>query len=166
MKRTSNSFRGMRAPTKQEQAWIFEQWCPEAKRSYSPNAGKLIRYIGVLWICTGTVSAIRNEDGIAHMILLLIAGIICFAISLAGRKSSHRRRRRIEALTNGDYLVSSAMSARVWSGYTGNNHNGYVDVVASDNGNAVGSYKIPYVCAAPLLEKKIHKIPVLLIHIA
>lgn len=156
---------GLRQPTAQEKQWVAEKWCPEVQRTYSPNAGKLIRYVGVFFICTSVVNLMRGSEGLSSMIVLLAAAIICLGFSVIGRKSAQLYRNRLAALKQGEYMVAPARSVKVWSGFSGNNPSGHVNVCLADGEPVKGSYQIPYVCAQPLLEQKIHEIPVLLIRI-
>lgn len=154
---------GLRQPTGAEKTWIAESWCPEVERVHSPKAGKLVRYIGIFLTCTGVVSLIRGDEGITNALVLLVAAAICLFFSAVGKKSARDYKNRLSALQAGAYQVAPAMSTKVWSGFSGNNPNGYVQARLADGEKLSGSFPIPYVCADPLLRQKIHEVPVLLI---
>lgn len=156
---------GLRQPTAREQARIAESWCPEIQRIHSPNAGKLLRFVGIFLICFGTVSAMRGGEGIVGTLILLIAAVACLVFSGIGRSSARMYRNRLNALKSGNYQVAPAVSTKVMGSESGNAPGGLVKAGLPGGEPLSGSFPIPYVCAEPLIRQKIHAVPLLLIRI-
>lgn len=154
---------GLRKPTAAERAWIAENWKAELQQGYSPNGGKLIRYIGIFLICTGVVNLVRGEGGLVGMVLLCLLAAACLALSNVGRNSSLNHGARITAIETGDYLVTEAFSAKVDSSFRGNRPIGLVRAILPNGKKLDSLYRIPYSCAKPLLQQKSNEVPLLLI---
>ena len=54
---------GLRKPSRAEQVWIAQNWKSELQQGYSPNGGKLIRYVGIFLICVGIANMFRGMAG-------------------------------------------------------------------------------------------------------
>lgn len=155
---------GLRKPTSAEQEWIARNWEDELRQGYSANGGKLMRYIGIFLICTSVVNLVRGSSGgVVGMIMLLLLAAVCLGASSIGKKSSRDHGARIKAVECGDYLVAEAVATKVDTSYRGNRPIALVNAVLPDGRKLNSIYRIPYICAKPLLNQEINDLPILLI---
>ncbi len=154
---------GLRRPTAAEQAWIAESWTAELQNAYSPNGGKLTRYIGVFLVCTGTVSLMRGGSGLMESIMIFVLASICLWFSSVGKKASRSHGARITAVKTGDYLVTEAFAAEVDATIRAHRPAAYAGVVLPDGRKLDSIYRIPHITAGPYLNQKNLQLPILLI---
>lgn len=154
---------GLRKPTAVEQARIAASWKEELRQGYSPNGGKLTRYIGIFLICTGVVNLVRGSGGVVGMLLLWLLAALCLGVASLGKKSSKDHGARINAVETGDYLVTEAVATKVDTSYRGNRPIALVDAILPDGRRLNSIYRIPYSCAKPMQNQKNLQLPILLI---
>lgn len=163
MKPVNEPIPGLRRPDAREQAWIGEHWGHEIKQKTFRKNGRILQFIAIFLAAMSGVGIARGEDGLAGAVIGLILAVICFALSRILAKSKGLKDCRLQALATGDYYVAEAVSVRIGYGKYEGLRRGFAEVRLADGRVLEGKHGMPYRLAKPLIEQKIHSIPILVI---
>ena len=153
---------GLRQPTELERTAIAKAWGDEIQHHTHQASGKLLRFFAIFLIVCSAASAVRNGQ-LGGSVVTFVFGVICYFFSTAMKKSGGNKKRRLQALYTGNYMVAEAQSTQISYVYLKRHKMGRVAVRLSNGRNLPGSYRMPYSEAEPYINLNQHSIPVLLI---
>ena len=159
---TSEAIPGLRRPTEQEKFEIGRVWGYEIEHHTYETRGGLVRFLAIFLIACAAVSVVRSGDPGGAIVTGLV-GLAFYFVSGRLNKNRGNKKRRLQALNTGDYMVAEAETTQIGFSYWKHHKDGRVCVRLSNGRCLEGGYKMPYPAAKPYIEKQVHNIPILLI---